>query len=402
MPTDWRTIVPVRKASFRGVEFGLQESERGGGRKFARHGFPNRDRSNYEDLGRDDRTFRVEGFVNGDDYIERRDELIAALEKPGLGGNLVHPFYGVRPCFSGSYSVAERAEELGVAFFSMTFFEVGDPIRVQQRGVAPVDGADAAAQDLEDSGEAHVVDELHAAGEPEPVRQASADVLQRIGSTLQRLNVFRGPSASVALLQRRITGLIASAQALATDPADLASQVLGAVRSVTDAAAAAPGALFAYRALLAQVRGDPSLVGGSRTQRRSRENSFNVAGLARWAALAGAARAAVRISWPTYEEALEARDELLELLDQELAEAPEGAVSEGLLALRLALGLALPSAFEDLPRLLEVTLQEDLPALVLAHRVYGDADRDLELVERNRVPDPNLLPRGDPLSLLSR
>jgi prophage DNA circulation protein len=41
------------------------------------------------------------------------------------------------------------------------------------------------------------------------------------------------------------------------------------------------------------------------------------------------------------------------------------------------------------------------PALLIAWQVHGDPTRDLELVARNEILDPNFAPGGEPLEVLS-
>jgi len=42
-----------------------------------------------------------------------------------------------------------------------------------------------------------------------------------------------------------------------------------------------------------------------------------------------------------------------------------------------------------------------MPAIVLAYRLYGDAERADEIVARNRVRHPGFVPGGQPLEVLS-
>lgn len=81
-------------ASWRGVAFSVQgRPETSGGRRDAEHEFIGRELPWIEDLGAKGRTLRIEGFVVGDDFMARRDQLLAACDEAGPG-TLVHPFYG--------------------------------------------------------------------------------------------------------------------------------------------------------------------------------------------------------------------------------------------------------------------------------------------------------------------
>jgi prophage DNA circulation protein len=57
-------------------------------------------------------------------------------------------------------------------------------------------------------------------------------------------------------------------------------------------------------------------------------------------------------------------------------------------------------AATDLLRADYVTIAAPVPALVLAHQVYGDATRAEELTTRNSLTDPNFVPTGTEIEVL--
>ena len=54
-----------------------------------------------------------------------------------------------------------------------------------------------------------------------------------------------------------------------------------------------------------------------------------------------------------------------------------------------------------LPSLVALTLTVDLPALVIAQRLYGDAARAEDIVARNQVAHPGFVPGGRTLEVLN-
>jgi prophage DNA circulation protein len=110
-------------ASFRGVPFVTQERVLESGRKTKTHEYPGTDKRFVEDLGRLNNTYNLIGIVSdsdGSQYALKRDNLRAALDKPGLG-ILVHPSFGSIRVSSITYTLSERDSELGIATFSMSF-----------------------------------------------------------------------------------------------------------------------------------------------------------------------------------------------------------------------------------------------------------------------------------------
>lgn len=120
----WReNLVP---ASFRGVEFSVEESEnRAGGRRIALHEYPGRDDPFAEDLGEVTRRFTIEGFIVGDDYLDRGRALIDACNVRGPG-ELVHPYRGSQNVVCNEIVETVRTRDGRMATYTMSFTEAGE------------------------------------------------------------------------------------------------------------------------------------------------------------------------------------------------------------------------------------------------------------------------------------
>lgn len=137
----------LRPASFRGVEFHVEEAARAGGRRAFLHEYPKRDTPYAEDLGRKGEGFTVTGYLVGPDYILDRDDLIAALnaEGPGL---LILPTQGEFDVQPGPFSSIERRERGGFVEIAMNFLEAGtaSPFTTNAATQSQVRGAADAAE----------------------------------------------------------------------------------------------------------------------------------------------------------------------------------------------------------------------------------------------------------------
>lgn len=123
--SGWRA--KMRTAIFRGVEFGVTDAEGEGGRRTVLHEFPQRDLPYVEDMGLATAKFSIQAFVLGADYMDKRDKLKAALEKPGVG-TLVHPWMGeLQVAQSGPYKIHETAQDGGMAVFALQFVRSDAP-----------------------------------------------------------------------------------------------------------------------------------------------------------------------------------------------------------------------------------------------------------------------------------
>ena len=136
------------------------------------------------------------------------------------------------------------------------------------------------------------------------------------------------------------------------------------------------------------------------TATRTLANRAAVAALVRRAAVVEASRAAASQDYASANDALAMREELGARLDLEMASASD-ATFRALGAVRTALVLDLAERGARLPALRSYRPGATLPALVVAHNIWGDATRADEVVSRNRtVRHPGFVPGGVELEVL--
>lgn len=103
----------------------------------------------------------------------------------------------------------------------------------------------------------------------------------------------------------------------------------------------------------------------------------------------------------TANDAMEVRNGLVTAIDDLVADISlKNDVYAALVATQVAINRRINDIAPGLEKISYHTLNESLPALVLAHRLYGDANRADELVARNRVANPLFLPAGVPIEAL--
>lgn len=119
-----------KKASFRGADFFIKDSDYIVGRRNVVHQYPFKDIPYIEDLGQDTDEFTINGYViqnddNDQDYITERDDLISALRTYGPG-TLIHPYYGeLFVNLIGKARIEESFIQGGIARFTMVFILAG-------------------------------------------------------------------------------------------------------------------------------------------------------------------------------------------------------------------------------------------------------------------------------------
>lgn len=125
-------VKTLREASYEGIRFDVDSATLTFGRRTVTHEFPQRDTSYVEDLGKATRQFSIQGFIVGDDFIDRSKRLIDKIEsqvgtdRRANHGKLVHPWLGsleVTPIDNPSitYDKAKR-----ICTFTLTFLEAGN------------------------------------------------------------------------------------------------------------------------------------------------------------------------------------------------------------------------------------------------------------------------------------
>jgi len=126
-------------ASFRGCRFFVEADSRASGRRVAVHQYPKRNTPYAEDMGRAAIRVHVNGYLIGSpgnengageaDYLQMKDELIAALEADGPGVLRLPMQYQTSDLMVMvmSYAVAESRERGGMCTVEMDFIEYGDP-----------------------------------------------------------------------------------------------------------------------------------------------------------------------------------------------------------------------------------------------------------------------------------
>lgn len=387
-PPSWRG--QMRPAQFRGVPFFVDSAERSGGRRTVQHEYPFKNEPFVEDMGRKARSFPVEGFVVGDDYIDQRIALSYALEQPGPG-ELIHPYHGSRRVMVAEYRIRESASRGGVAQFSIDFIET--PAQPAQPSSVP-DGTGKVRL----SAAAAVVSvgtEFTLTFSPGALLDGLEDL---VADALDAMDVLVSPvleaEQEIAAFKFRVQRLASQVSTLIRTPATLLSSLVDLVATMP---AVACGALLRVYAFSPGAR--PPATTSNR--RREQENFDAIWRLFQRLLVIQAALLAPGLTYDSFNAAVTQREAITDLLDEQIDAAADDTYP-ALLQLRADLVKAVPGEASDLPRLVSHIPPATLPSLVLAHRLYGDVSREADLVARNRVQDPGFVTGGEELEVLSR
>lgn len=378
-------------ASFRGVPFLVEASDRGGGgRRTVLHEFPFRDDPFIEDLGRRARSFRLDGYVIGDDYLVKRDALLSVLEDVAGPGELVHPYHGIRRAICTQLSVRDATQAGGMAVFSLEFAETPTQAPVPTEVVDSPAVVASRADVANVASRAELVERYSIAGLPAFALGSCETALINAAAGMQsRLAPVVSIAQELAVLTGQIRLITDRASSLVRAPGDAMDALLAAIAGLVDTAEASPGELAT--ALMDAYGSDLGAAAAPTTTTRQREiaNQAAFTGAIRRLFAVEAARLLPLVTFETLEAASAARDRLAGLLEQEAAVAGDTAYPS-VVDLRSEVMRAVPGE-QTFPRTTTIARSSPIPSLLLAYQLYGSVEREADIIARNHIQHPGFI-----------
>lgn len=379
-------------ASFRGVPFCVESSERSGGRRTVVHEFPFRDDPFVEELGRKARTFRVDGYVIGDDYLTQKNALLDALESTAGPGELILPYYGGRAirAIGSTISVRETRADGGMAVFALEFTETPTQVPVPTEQPDPVGKVATKADAAHVSTKAELVEKFNPVGLPAFALGTAETALRNAAAAIgSKLASVASVAEEASQLAGKIQIITAEASALVRQPADLIDQFRGAISGLASSFAAAPHeALKAIAAAYAADLGSPAPE-TTATRRRERANQVALTAALRRVVAIEAARLVPIASYESIEDATDARDVVAGQIEEQSAGAGDTAYHD-LVDLRSEVLRAVPGG-TVFARVITVTRAVSVPSLLLAYQLYGSVNGEADVIARNRIGHPGFV-----------
>jgi prophage DNA circulation protein len=377
-------------ARFRGVKFFVDAVERTGGRRIVVHEFPGRDEPYVDDHGRRARTFPVEAYVIGADYLAERDALLEALEDHKGPGELLHPYHGRRKVICGAVSVRESSADGGIARFAIEFTEA------PAQSVAAYVEADPAGK-VKVSSTAAAVATSAALEEPfsitglasyaiESAEIAVATAAEALGDALRPI-VYE--TQELARLDSQIRLLVLDVSSLARAPLDALLGFAEVLAGLTVTIADSPGDVLDALVDAATVDLGAGVLETTAGRIQERANQVALHAAIRRTFAIEAARLAPDVTFDSHEEAIATRDALADLLDEQAAIADDTAYP-ALIQLRADLVRAIPGDAE-LARIVTIERRTAVPSLVLAYQLHGSVEGEADIISRNGIRHPGVI-----------
>lgn len=409
----------LQPASFRGVGFFVKTDEAEFGRRQVTHVAALVDVPSLEDLGRSADVFQVEGYLVGDDYDLQLAELIKAIRDTPGEGRLVHPRYGDRSVGASGFRVRHDTAEGRMCRFTVTFGEAGE-LGQPTIGIDSPNVLAARSQSIQEEARESFAERFGVDGFPQFVRETAIGQLNQLTDFLESPGSFGGSLFSNATsVFGTVTDTVGSATELASEfqqsvtrfsrtlssvissPGDLALSITGLVsgirRSFGGGASSILGALYN----LFPSSAPRSTVGLTPSRAQVIRNTEALQQLVNQTVVGEMAVVVVGKEYETFDEAVESRDAIAELIDDQATITPSDEMYDRLTQARAEVIQGLPAEGQDASRLVPFTPQATLPALVIAQSLYDDAKRDNDIVLRNSIRHPGFVPGAKPLQVVT-
>lgn len=396
-------------ASFRGISFLIPQATVPVGMKGQLHEFPQRDEPYFEQLGKQSQVHRLTVWIIGDDCFERRDKFLDAIQKPG-SGELVHPWLGRLQVKAGEAEMTHDFQQGGMVSLLVTFYP-DTPLKFPVARVNTQQQVVKASESMWDSALARYKTAMAKVDQARLGLARLRNSLSAVYAVIQQQfapfvgvftnltglvqSIMNAPGSLSSLFSSyfsdfsaqdylsndssyRNTVATASQQAEAVGSINTVSSV-GGVDSVAAAQATADLVQDALLVQIALIVSEMPIT----SQPVSTDTTPSVD--------QQAVQPFERPEVPVADDVLELRDSLNEAMLEASLKA-DSAHYLVLNALRQTIVKHLTAVAASGVRLVEVTPPETLSALVLAYRRFGDATRESEIVQRNRIRHPSFVP----------
>lgn len=385
----------MQEASFRGVLIHVEARDESGGHNVATHEYIDSDDVLSENTGRKADGWSIDGYLWGDSYLTDLAQLRKAL-KDRTPAEWVDPWGGRYWVYAKSWTLRETKKLGGWVSIRLDLAEAGTdtaPASSTDTATATVEAAEAARPSILE----RFTEDFRATGVSLLGEDAALQIGDVVGTMSDLSETIANAGRPLAAFTRRASALSNGVTALLSSPSVLASRLSSLLSGLTAlAGSGSSGAATRYKTSLALTAVDAdwdSVTATTATRTRQAVNRDALATLVRQLALVEAAEASAEMEWATYDEAAATRSALTQGLTAEIRASSDDDLKRLLRTLSAAVTRDITVRGADLTRLSTVTLGATLPALVVAHRIFGDATRADEILSRNPAfHDPLAIP----------
>lgn len=390
-----------RQASFRGIEFFVQDHSVSGGRRIVKHEYPGRDDAEYDDLGKQAPTVTIDAYVLKDsnsEYDIIRDRLENAFANHEAPGKLVIPTKQIDLWVRVStYTLSETQQEGGIAKFNVQFLveklEKAET-RLSKRVVNPKEQLSLSKESAWDAvrknfNEKYVDKLTNAVNRLNVVN----DILQGVADGIFEAKKIYAPIAEFKSIYSTFQGKIVR---ISLGLTDFANELRNLVDFGTDSnSSSTPANSTEGERTFKDMYAFASTMDINSTQ----PDEQAVAAAVAVGTIASATTALQFVEFTTAEQVQETRDSFFAVIDS-VGEAPIGDDEYvALQDIKTAVVQYLDSLSDTLRSTRLIQLVETMPSLAVSDMLYADLNDHDSLIQVNNIRHPMFVPGGTPLKV---
>ena len=416
-------------ASFNGADFFVSNISVGFGRRGVMHQSPFNDKPFFEDLGRKGRTIIIDAHVMAQDsdpqgYESARDALMRAIETNEGAGTLVHPTMGSMQVVATDCSTTFNNSEGRIEKFTISFAEEGERPSAGRDRSSAVSSASSSYGGVSEQAyrdefrvEKYVVYTVPNGVTIPPIKDSflgkinsemkkflkKMDKLSRITKTTKEISEFSKDfleiSKTIQSFPQLIIGSISetfnSVQRLITGLSTATSNPLDRLKNALSLFGTffedGKGAESRYSALR------KSSVSPDSQSYRSAQAEDAFFNLILSFSIQEIANSTIESEFTTIQDALEYKEQINSAFNNlalKVGDSDNLTSYEGLLTLQKTVNEYLNDQIEKLPEIKIIENAKVRPALVIAYNQHEDTEKAFEMVDRNGVSNPNMVPTG--------
>lgn len=395
------------RASFRSIAFGVRDINTTMGRRTVLHEYPLRNEPYAEDLGRKAREYTINAFVmNPDDYTQSQ-QLASALEDYDTPGTLVHPTLGAIQVIPKECTHIYSATEGGIEYFTVVFVEtLGN--QLPSIGIDTQSFARNRANQLLTDSAGFFASNFQVSGYADFIAASAISNLNSFARKFRGLINFgsarNGNPAQYSRLIASLNDFASDIPELVFDPQELADRLNQLNKDFNASFVANLTLAMLIQARLWEYGDDFGVILATTNLRAIEGNNQNlIIYLVKASVIAEMVRNVSQMTFASEEDAVQIRDSVDEKgweLLEELADNFEDDIYTSLLTTLNSMIQDVKNRTDSAANIRTYLTGDKLPMLRLAYEYLGDASRDQEMIDRNKIINPLFVPPQTPIKVV--
>lgn len=386
-----------RPASFRGIEFSVQEFDTAGGKNLKDNENPSQNPKNLGsgEISRKKKSFKITAFILGEDHQDKAEKLLSALDKDG-SGLLIHPVHGRVKCNVESYSLKGGFTSGGKSTFEINFHEAGIFNFPFKKNDNIAQGKETTSLLKAKSVEAFAK-KFNVKGVPQFVKNGAIDKVKGLGKAFDDSTYLLSDSSdAMAMASKGALDIQNKAGELINSPLDLGNGLVSNFNLLKNTSVN-PRKLFDnYKSLLGGTTDQKKTLPTTTAKTVQRQNEDALEELTKTNIIAVKAESAFEYSekqsFESLRETTEVRDDILAGIDELLFSPISDDLFESLNELKNLIINILPGENVSIPSVQKIKTDYPTNTILLAHKYYKDATREADIQRRNKILNPMMIP----------